>query len=104
MSIEDSKEESAKQAVLDEAAKVNEERMTAVEELAAGVSYRIQLEGQLIEAEKEEKRLTQAAEKAGWTAAQVKRFIRSAKASPKRRKSPATEHSVSTNETVQGEV
>lgn len=80
--------DSAQQAVLDEAAKVNDERMQAVHDLAAGVSQRVQLEAELAEAEKEEKRLIAAAEKAGWTAAQVKRFIKTAKQTPKRRAAP----------------
>lgn len=70
----------AQQQVLDEARKVNEQRLKAVEELAAAVAFRVEVERQLHEAKKEEKRLMNAAEKQGWTRAQVNKFARAPKA------------------------
>lgn len=73
------------QAVLEEAERVNEERMTAVRDLAAAVAERVTLQEQVKEAEKQEKQAARQAEKAGWTEAQIKRFIKSAKTPPKSR-------------------
>lgn len=66
----------AEQAVLDEAHKVNEERMQAVKGLAAIVAQRIDLEEQLKDNTKQERRAIREAEKAGWTPAQIKRFMK----------------------------
>lgn len=82
--------ESAEQAVLDEAEKVHQERMETVRELAASVARRVELEQQVVDAVKEEKRLATAAEKVGWTPAQVKRFAKRAKEQPRKRKVPTT--------------
>lgn len=71
--------DAVQQQVLDEARKVNEERLKAVEDLAAAVAFRVDLERQLHEAKKEEKRLMTAAEKQGWTRAQVNKFARTPK-------------------------
>ena len=59
----------AQQHVLDEAQKVNQERMAAVEDLAKAVARRVDLEHELNEAKKEEKRLMVTAERQGWTTA-----------------------------------
>ncbi|WP_044496449.1 hypothetical protein [Nesterenkonia massiliensis] len=72
------------QHVLDEARRVNEERMKAVEDLAAAVAHRVDLERQLNDAKKNEKRLMAAAEKAGWTRTQVSRFARPPKSTAKK--------------------
>lgn len=77
----------AEQAVLEEARKVNEERMRAIEELAAIVAERISLEEQLKENSKEEKRAIREAEKAGWTPAQIKRFMKPPRSQNKTRPS-----------------
>lgn len=82
MTAENSTEET-EAAVLEEAEKVNYERMAAVKELAAAVAHRVALEEQIKEAEKREKQLARDAAKAGWTEAQIKRFTRTAK-SPQR--------------------
>lgn len=66
----------AEQAVLDEARKVNEERMQAVKNLAVVVAQRIDLEEQLKDNTKQERRAVREAEKAGWTPAQIKRFMK----------------------------
>lgn len=66
----------AEQAVLDEAHKVNEERMLVIEDLAAIVAQRIDLEERLKENTKQERRAIREAEKAGWTPAQIKRFMK----------------------------
>lgn len=79
----------AQRHVLEEAQKVNEERMTAVEDLAKAVARRVDLEQELNEAKKEEKRLMAAAEKQGWTRAQVTKFAKPPKAAA--RKSAETE-------------
>lgn len=93
----------AQQHVMDEAARVNEERMAAVEELAKAVALRVDLEHELNEAKKEEKRLMVAAEKQGWTRAQVNRFAKPPKTST--RKSAATENdSTSTEEQARAEL
>lgn len=85
----------AKKAVLEEARKVNAERMKAVEELAAVVAERIELEERLKENTKEEKRAVREAEKAGWTSAQIKRFMKPPRSQNKTRSPnenvPATE-------------
>lgn len=78
--IDDPQIQAAQQQVLEEARKVNEERLKAVEDLAAAVAFRVDLERQLHEAKKEEKRLMNAAEKQGWTRAQVNKFARAPKA------------------------
>lgn len=70
----------AQQHVMDEAQKVNEERMAAVEKLALAVARRVDLEHALSEAKKDEKRLMVAAEKQGWTRAQVTKFAKPPKA------------------------
>lgn len=70
----------AQRHVLEEAQKVNEERMKAVEDLAKAVARRVDLEHELNEAKKEEKRLMAAAEKQGWTRAQVTKFAKPPKA------------------------
>lgn len=62
--------------MLAEAERVNEERMEIMRELAAKVAHRVDLERQVAEAEKEERRLTAAAEKAGWTRRQVLRVAK----------------------------
>ena len=66
----------AEQTVLDEARKVNEERMQAIQDLAAIVAQRIDLEDRLKENTKQERRAVREAEKAGWTPAQIKRFMK----------------------------
>lgn len=66
----------AEQAVLDEARKVNEERMQAIQDLAAIVAQRIDLEERLKDNAKQERRAIREAEKAGWTPAQIKRFMK----------------------------
>src|SRR5690625_3860234 len=66
----------AEQAVLDEARKVNEERMQAIQDLAAIVAQRIDLEEQLKDNTKQERRAIREAEKVGWTPAQIKRFMK----------------------------
>lgn len=66
----------AEQAVLNEARKVNEERMQAIQDLAAIVAQRIDLEERLKENTKQERRAVRKAEKAGWTPAQIKRFMK----------------------------
>lgn len=87
----------AQQHVLDEAEKVNQERMAAVEDLAKAVARRVDLEHELNEAKKEEKRLMVTAERQGWTRAQVTRFAKPPKATA--RKNSATDP----NESRQGE-
>jgi|SRR5699024_10858806 len=77
----------AEKAVLEEARKVNEERMRAIEDLAAIVAERISLEEQLKENSKEEKRAIRQAEKAGWTPAQIKRFMKPPRTQNKTRRS-----------------
>lgn len=74
----------AQRHVLEEAQKVNEERMTAVEDLAKAVARRVDLEQELNEAKKEEKRLMVAAEKQGWTRAQVTKFAKPPKAAARK--------------------
>lgn len=64
------------QAVLDEARKVNEERIHPIQELAAIVAQRIDLEKQLKDNTRQERRAIREAEKAGWTPAQIKRFMK----------------------------
>lgn len=93
----------AEQAVLDEAAKVNSERMDAVQKLAATVARRVDLEKQVAETIKEERRLANAAEKAGWTAAQVKRFVRKAKEQPGKRTTPTPDQTRQDDHPAQGE-
>lgn len=66
----------AQRHVLDEAHRVNEERMAAIEQLAKSVARRVELEQELGEAKREEKRLMAAAEKQGWTRAQVNKFAK----------------------------
>lgn len=70
----------AKRHVIEEAERVNQERMAAVEELADAVARRVNLEHELAEAKKEEKRLMTAAEKQGWTRTQINRFAKPPKA------------------------
>lgn len=82
--IQEARIQEAQQQVLDEARKVNDERLKAVEELAAAVAFRVDLERQVHEAKKEEKRLMTAAEKQGWTRAQVNKFARAPKPTAKR--------------------
>lgn len=86
--IQDARIQEAQQQVLDEARKVNDERLKAVEELAAAVAYRVDLEKQVHEAKKEEKRLMNVAEKHGWTRAQVNKFARAPKPTGKRPQQP----------------
>ncbi|GAA1139802.1 hypothetical protein [Nesterenkonia lutea] len=74
----------AQRHVLEEAQKVNEERMAAVEDLAKAVARRVDLEHELNEAKKEEKRLMTAAEKQGWTRAQVNKFAKPPKATARK--------------------
>lgn len=93
----------AEKAVLEEAAKVNSERMEAVEKLAATVARRVDLEKQVAETVKEERRLASAAEKAGWTAAQVKRFVRKAKEQPGKRTTPPPDQTRHENDPAQRE-
>lgn len=88
--IQDARIQEAQQQVLDEARKVNDERLKAVEELAAAVAFRVDLEKQVHEAKKEEKRLMTAAEKQGWTRAQVNKFARAPKPTGKRTQQNST--------------
>lgn len=74
----------AQRHVIEEAQKVNEERMEAVTELAQAVTRRVDLEQELSEAKKEEKRLMAAAEKRGWTRAQVNKFAKPPKAAARK--------------------
>jgi len=74
------------QAVLDEARKVNEERMEAVQKLASIVAEKHELEEQLKDNARRERQAIKAAEKAGWTQAQVKRFMK-----PPKKQQPKTE-------------
>lgn len=74
---------SAAESVLAEAQRVNEERLQAISDLAESIGHRMDLEAQLTEAHKREKQLIAAAEKQGWTPAQIKRFSRTAKAPKK---------------------
>ncbi|GAA1162883.1 hypothetical protein [Nesterenkonia sandarakina] len=74
----------AQQHVLDEAEKVNQERMAAVQDLAVAVARRVELEHELSEAKKEEKRLMVAAERQGWTRAQVARFSKPPKSNTRK--------------------
>lgn len=85
---QDARIQEAQQQVLDEARKVNDERLKAVEELAAAVAHRVDLEKQVHEAKKEEKRLMTIAEKHGWTRAQVNKFSRAPKTTGKRPQQP----------------
>lgn len=71
-----SSETEAQNDVLAEAERINEERMEVMRELAENVGHRRDLERQVREAEKEERRLTSAAEKAGWTRRQVQRVVK----------------------------
>lgn len=87
--IDDPQIQAAQQQVLEEARKVNEERLKAVEDLAAAVAFRVDLERQVHEAKKEEKRLMNAAEKQGWTRAQVNKFARAPKST---RRTQSTNH------------
>lgn len=80
---------SAAQSVLEEAERVNQERMQAVADLAECIGDRMDLEAQLAETLKREKQLMAAAEKQGWTPAQIKRFSRTAKSPKKSRSVPA---------------
>lgn len=77
----------AEQAVLDEARKVNEKRMQAIQDLAAIVAQRVDLEEQLKDNAKQERRAVREAEKSGWTPAQIKRFM----------KPPRTQHKTQPN-------
>jgi len=81
----------AEQAVLEEARKVNEERMAAVERLAAVVAERIELDEQLKENTKAERRAVREAEKAGWTSAQIKRFMKPPRTQTTTRNTSGTE-------------
>jgi|SRR5699024_1627267 len=80
----------AEQAVLDEARKVNEERMQAIQDLAATVAQRIDLEERLKDNAKEERRAVREAEKAGWTPAQIKRFMKPPRTQHKTQRSAST--------------
>lgn len=84
--------------MLAEAERVNEERMEIMRELAAQVAHRVDLERQVAEAEKEERRLTAAAEKAGWTRRQVLRV-----AKPPKTTSTSTKRSESSSESSSGD-
>lgn len=75
-----SEHDEAQRHVLEEAARVNEERMEAIQNLAEAVATRTGLEHDLNEAKKEERRAMAAAEKQGWTKAQVARFAKLPKA------------------------
>lgn len=66
----------AKEHVLAEAERINQERMRVVEDLAEAVAHRVDLEHQVQEAQKREKKLMADAEKAGWTRKQVAAFAR----------------------------
>lgn len=82
-----SSETEAQNEVLAEAERINEERMAVMRDLAENVGHRRDLERQVREAEKEERRLTSAAEKAGWTRRQVQRIVKP----PKQQKSSSTD-------------
>lgn len=90
----------AKRHVLDEAHRVNEERIAAIEQLANSVARRVKIEQELNEAKKEEKRLMAAAEKQGWTRAQVNKFAKPPKNT--NRKTMGHGESPSTEETTPG--
>lgn len=66
----------AKEHVLAEAERINQERMRVVEDLAEAVARRVDLEHQVQEAQKQEKKLMADAEKAGWTRKQVAAFAK----------------------------
>lgn len=82
-----SSETQAQNDVLAEAEKINEERMEVMRELAENVAHRRKLERLVREAEKEERRLTSVAEKAGWTRRQVQRVVKP----PKQQRSSSSE-------------
>jgi len=91
----------AEQAVLNEARKVNDERMQAVKDLAMIVAERIDLEEQLKDNTKQERRAVRAAEKAGWTQAQIKRFMKPPRSSPASKKpTPSSTRSPSSTQEV----
>lgn len=74
----------AQRHVLEEAERVNQDRMAAVEELAKAVARRVDLEHDLNEAKKEEKRAMVTAEKQGWTRAQVAKFAKPPKSAARK--------------------
>lgn len=80
--------------VLAEAERINEERMEIMRKLAESVDHRRELDRQVREAEKDEKRLIAEAEKTGWTRRQVQRVI-------KPPKQPRTQTSASTTNEAQ---
>lgn len=80
--------------VLAEAERINEERMEIMRKLAESVDHRRELDRQVREAEKNEKRLIAEAEKTGWTRRQVQRVI-------KPPKQPRTQNSASTTHETQ---
>jgi len=75
------------QAVLEEARKVNEQRMKSVEVLARLVAGRRELEARLKENAKQQRRAIREAKKAGWTTAQIKRLVNPPK-SPQQMQEP----------------
>lgn len=89
--------------MLAEAERVNEERMQIMRELATQVAHRVDLERQVAEAEKEERRLTAAAEKAGWTRRQVLRVAKPPKAKTSTTKSSSSSSNSSSDADVQEE-
>lgn len=93
----------AQRHVLDEAARVNEERMAAIEDLAKAVAKRTGLEHELNEAKKDERRAMSAAEKQGWTKAQVAKFAKVPKPTGRKaRENNETETGESTPDNQQG--
>lgn len=98
--IQDAHIQAAQQQVLDEARKVNDQRLKAVEELATAVAFRVDLERQVHEAKKEEKRLMTAAEKQGWTRAQVNKFARAPKNTRRTQSPNNTETETASTETT----
>lgn len=75
--------EKTQQTVLDEARKVNEERLKSVEKLASIIAEKIELEEQQKDNARRERQAIKAAEKAGWTQAQIKRFMKPPRPTPK---------------------
>lgn len=73
----------AQKHVLEEAERINAERMQVVDDLARAVAARVDLEHELAEAKKHEKRLMSEAEKKGWTRAQVSKFAKVPKSTTK---------------------
>lgn len=88
---------SPKDHALAEAERINAERMKVVEDLATAVEQRVELERELAEAQKREKRLMSEAEKVGWTRKQVATF-----AKPPKRTTPRQQGGSSSGSTAGG--